>query len=517
MGNNPFDAHLTVQNIQSNPTIDGAVKGKLNLSDVSKIYPLVKGTELEGLLSLDVRAKGDMNAINNKQYDKFEADGLITAKNLVYSSDALGQDIRVPQGKLGFSPQQVKVSDVITQIGKSDIAADGGLDNLFGYLFGKEVLKGHLDIRSKLLDLNDMMGADTATTTTVSATDTTSEVEAVIIPKNIRFNLTTNVDRFIYDNYDLRNVQGNAEMANGILTIHNLSTNMLEGSARLSGTYNTQQPDKPKTDIAFKVNNIDISEAFKTFNTIQALAPVASFVQGNFSGDLSLSTLLNEHLYPDLSSVNSLADLQIPNFNIKGFTPLMELASKLGIPKLKDLDISKLFLQFKIDSGFLKVKPFDFNVDGIDMKVAGKNGLNKVIDYTIQMDIPRDKLGNVNNELTSLLAKANNAISGNIDLGETIPVKVHLGGTLTNPQVKLDFSEAKGQIEESLKAEAKQKLNQGASKLLNQLTQSRSTSSDSTQPAESEQTEDQKPREAIKEGLKKGLKGLFDRKKDSGK
>src|SRR5690625_2316641 len=106
MGSNPFDAHLTVQNIQSNPTIDGAVKGKLNLSEVSKIYPLEKGTELEGLLSMDVRAKGDMNAINNKQYDKFEADGLITAKNLVYSSDALGQDIRVPQGKLGFSDRK---------------------------------------------------------------------------------------------------------------------------------------------------------------------------------------------------------------------------------------------------------------------------------------------------------------------------------------------------------------------------------------------------------------------------
>src|SRR5690625_7113092 len=40
MGNNPFDAHLTVRNPISDPLIGGALKGRLNLSGVEKIYPI---------------------------------------------------------------------------------------------------------------------------------------------------------------------------------------------------------------------------------------------------------------------------------------------------------------------------------------------------------------------------------------------------------------------------------------------------------------------------------------------
>src|SRR5699024_10819670 len=106
------------------------------------------------------------------------------------------------------------------------------------------------------------------------------------------------------------------------------------------------------------------------------------------------------------------------------------------IPKLKDLDINKVFMHFKVDSGYLIVKPFDFKVDNIDMNVSGKNGLNKVMDYTIQMNIPREKLGDVDDALTNLITQANKATKGNIDLGEKLPLRVHLGGTITHPKVR---------------------------------------------------------------------------------
>lgn len=505
MGNNPFDAHVTIQNPKSDPLIDGAVKGKLNLSEVSKIYPLEKGTKLDGMLNMDVQAKGRLSAVENKQYEQFNAKGQVLANDVVYQSASLPQGVNIHHGLLTFSPQQVKVSGLTAHIGKSDIQAEGGLNNFFGYLFGKDKLKGNLDVNSQLLNLNEIMGADT-----VAATDTTSQVKAVIIPKNIDFNLQTNVGRFVYDNYDLTNVQGSIEVANGILTIKNISADMLDGSAKLSGVYNTQNPEVPKTDISFKVNNIDIQKAFRTFNTVQALAPVAAFVQGNFSGDIDLSTLLNENLYPKLMSVNSIGNITIPNLNIKGFTPLQKMASTLGIQQLQNLDIHKLLLHFKIDSGFLKVKPFDFVVDSIRMNVAGRNGLNKVMDYTINMDIPREKLGDVNNELTNLIVQANKATNGNLDLGNNVVVGVHLKGTVTDPQISLDLSEEKSRIEEALKSEAKQQLSQGATKLLDQIFKNDSTKTDTAQRK-------QPVKENLKNTLQKGLKGIFNKKKDTGK
>lgn len=517
LGSNPFNAHFVATNIQSNPTVDGAVNGTLNLSEVSKIYPLEEGTTLSGILDLDVKVKGSLNDIEDENYQAFDADGEVNAQDLVYRSEDLKQDVEVPQGNLQFSPQQVAVNDLKVMIGKSDIAANGAVDNVFGYMFGKDVLRGHLDIQSDLLDLNEMMGADSADIAASSKpdaveSDSSEGVEAVVIPKNLAFNLNTDIGRFVYDNYELTNLHGEVRIADGILTIKNLSTNMLDGSAQLSGSYNTQNPDKPTTNMDFNVEGVAIQKAFKTFNTVQALAPVASFVEGNFSGNISLNTALDGHLYPKLTTLNSLGSVNVPNFNIKGFGPLVKLATKLGIPKLKDLNISKLFMQFKVDSGYLVVKPFDFSVDNIDMQVAGKNGLNKDIDYTIQMEIPRKKLGDANNALTSLIAKANKATGGDIDLGDKLPVNIHLGGTITKPQVRLDFSEAKNLVKEKLESEAKQQVSKGVNKLLDQLIGSQK---DTTQQITNDSTKTQNQskenkKKNLKEDIKKGLKGLFD-------
>ncbi len=506
MGNNPFDAHLTVQNPKSDPLIDGAVKGKLNLSEVSKIYPLEKGTKLGGLLNIDVQAKGRMSAIEQERYGDFQASGEILANDLLYQSTGLEQDVHIPGGKLTFSPREVKVSNLKAKIGESDLLANGGLDNFFGYLFSKQDLKGSLDIQSQLLNLNQIMGTDSAETAsaTEAGTDTASGVQAVVIPKNIDFDLTTHIGRFIYDNYDLQNVRGNVKVADGILTIQNINANMLEGSAKLAGTYNTQNPEVPKTDISFSVDHIDIQKAFQTFNTVQALAPVAAFVQGDFSGNIDFSTLLNGNLYPKLTTVNSLGKLRFPNLQITGFDPLKQLAAKLNIPKLKDLDLKKLLINFKIDSGYLKVKPFDFTVDGIKMQVAGKNGLNKVIDYTINMQIPREKLGDANKGLTNLIANANQAAGTTIDLGKQVDVTVHLGGTVTQPKIKLDLSKEKGQVTQALTSAAKQKLTD----LLTSGSDTTATQKDTAKKA-------QPQKEALKDAVKKGLNSLFNKKKDT--
>src|SRR5699024_7336394 len=71
LGSNPFNAHFVATHIQSNPTVDGAVNGTLNLSEVSKIYPLEEGTTLSGILDLDVKVKGSLNDIENENYQAF--------------------------------------------------------------------------------------------------------------------------------------------------------------------------------------------------------------------------------------------------------------------------------------------------------------------------------------------------------------------------------------------------------------------------------------------------------------
>src|SRR5690625_7737617 len=104
----------------------------------------------------------------------------------------------------------------------------------------------------------------------------------------------------------------------------------------------------------------NIRQDIETINTFHMLAPIAAFVEGEFSGDISLSTLLNKNLFPQLTTINSLGNIDIPNLEVKGFEPLIELASSLGISALREMDLWELFVYFEVRCGFMIVRSYGF-------------------------------------------------------------------------------------------------------------------------------------------------------------
>jgi len=58
-----FDVKANVQNITENPLIDAALKGTINLGNVSKAYPVKLTTPLSGILKADIVTKFDMQSI----------------------------------------------------------------------------------------------------------------------------------------------------------------------------------------------------------------------------------------------------------------------------------------------------------------------------------------------------------------------------------------------------------------------------------------------------------------------
>src|SRR5690625_5490446 len=105
------------------------------------------------------------------------------------------------------------------------------------------------------------------------------------------------------------------------------------------------------------------------------------------------------------------------------------------------MDLRQLYVHYDVKDVFMHVRPFDFAIDGIQMTVAEKNGLNKDIDYDLDLSIPRNKLGNVDNALTKLVSQANQLAGSDIKLSEMVHAKVHLGGAITKRQIRLDLSE----------------------------------------------------------------------------
>src|SRR5438477_8995596 len=109
---------------------------------------------------------------------------------------------------LTFNPANVTLNDLTARMGKSDFKANGSIDNLLGYYFKKELLKGNFTLNSSTLDLNELMGSSS---TSAASTDTSS-MSVLQVPANVDFTLNSSIGKIFYENLTMQNLVGKIQI-----------------------------------------------------------------------------------------------------------------------------------------------------------------------------------------------------------------------------------------------------------------------------------------------------------------
>lgn len=437
-GQVPVDGRLLLKNPTTDPYVDMALKGKLDLKQLTAIFPM-KDMTLSGILDADVQAAGRKSSIDKGQYEAFKASGQILANNFNYAGKNVPMPVSVSTAKMVFSPKNITLSNLSAKVGKSDFAANGSVNNYLSYFFKKnQALQGNFNMSSNLIDVNELMGPKS--TTEESGKKTDSKLSVFEVPGNIDFNLAAKAGRVLYDTYDITNAHGTLLVKNKTVTFKDMALNMLDGTVKMNGSYATVDPKKPKVDVDFGIEKMDIQKAFSAFNTVKLLAPVAKYTKGIFSTNLKFNSDLDEHMMPVYSSINAEGLTNIIQAVLDGFEPLNKLASSLSSDKFKKLELNNLITKFKIKDGRLNVAPFDIKKDGIVMNVQGSNGLDQTMDYNLGLNLPRAMLGAKANETANaMIAKLNGKVGTNVSMSETIKVNAVLGGTFLKPTINLKY------------------------------------------------------------------------------
>jgi hypothetical protein len=465
LANEPFSAKLFAKNPTTDPYVDMSVKGKVDLAQVGKLAPLEKGTTISGIIAADMSAKGRVSTLEKGNYEDFNAAGSIGATNVVYDTDSLPKTT-ITNAQLNFNSKTVELPVFAATLGNSDVNMKGSLSNFFGYFMGNGTLKGNLDLKSNLFDANQYLTGETNGTETAPAPTDTVPLTVVEIPKNIDFTFSMAINRFLYDNLELNNMGGVAKVAEGILVLNDVRTDIFGGNVKMNGSYSTVNPIKPETKLNFTVTNIDAGQAFKYMNTVQKLAPVAQYINGNISANFDLNTLLGGDMMPVLSSLTSSGKLEIPKAGLDGYPPMVKLSNTLKVDKLKTVDLNKILLMFKIADGRISIEPFKTTVSGINMLVSGSSGLDQSLDYDIKLDIPRSMFGSgANSALNSMLAEVGKQ-GVELKPSEVINVNALIGGFTTNPIIKTSLKDIAKNTLDDVKDAVKQKLNEEKDKAI---------------------------------------------------
>lgn len=456
MAGNPVDMRLYASTPVSDPYIDTQIKGKLNMADVGKFYPLESGDELSGQLDADITAKGKLSAIDKKQFDQFTALGNLSVAGLVYKTAAFPEKLSVSEARLNLSPAYADMPVLKAQIGKNDIAASGKLENLMAYFFDKADLKGSLQLNSSYFNVNDFMSSSD----NAGAAADTASAGIVEIPAGIDFTMSASFGQVLYDNMDLKNVEGTLRVKDEQMILEYVRMNTLDGSIGVSGTYSTAEPGKPVVDFMLDIRDVDIQQAFKTFNTMQKLAPIAGAADGRISTQLSLKTDLNGEMMPVFSSVNGGGKLMSPSLTFNNVNSFAKIADALKIDKFKQWVVEKINLSFEVVDGKVFVKPFETALGKTKAGISGWNSFDETMEYVMQLSIPRSEFGGAANGVLNNLVGEANKKGANFSVGDVIPVSVLLSGTVTNPKISTSIKSAAVNVVEEMKQQMKEAIQQ---------------------------------------------------------
>ncbi|MEO5681357.1 MAG: AsmA-like C-terminal region-containing protein [Chitinophagaceae bacterium] len=450
MDNEPFDFRLLVKTPVSDMFVDAAAKGKLDLSKVAQLVKLEAGTKLAGLLNADVSASGNMSAVEKKQYEKFNAAGTINLSNFLYASKEYPDGVKLNSLLASFNPRNVTLTNVDGQYMKTNFTASGSIDNLLPYVLQNQSLTGLLNIKADQMNLNDWMGtsADTSTKGTAAAAP-------FAVPANLNFTVHAGVDKVHYDKIDMQNLSGSLLLKDETVKMENIKASLLDGTMTLAGSYSTKT-DKKKPDISltYDVKGFDVEKTFSAFNTIEKLMPIAKFLSGKLSSQLSFTGKLGDNMMPDLASLTGEGNLLLIEGFLKKFAPVEKLAALINVKELESFSLKDVKNYIEFTNGKVLVKPFKIKVKDIDMEIGGMHGFDQSLDYVINMKVPRALMGDKGNAFVNNLVSQVNSKGIPVKVGEVVNFKVNMGGSITNPVLKADLKQSANSLAEDLKQQA---------------------------------------------------------------
>ncbi|MCB9173940.1 MAG: hypothetical protein H6589_04970 [Flavobacteriales bacterium] len=458
MAGNPIDAKLLLKSPISDPDVLASLKAKIDLATLKDIIPLEKGDEMNGIFTSDVNIKGRMSSIEKEKYEEFNAEGMMSLTGMLYKSDSLPYDVMLNQMGLKFSPQFVELTAFDAKIGKTDLQANGRIDNILSYVFSEDqVLTGRFNLSSSNLDVNEFMSDsdEPATTSTVTAEEPLSVVE---VPKNIDFTLTSSFTKIIYDNIQIDNVKGLLVVRDQKIDMQNLSMNLMDGSMIMDGFYETTNPIQPGIKFDMDIKEFDVQKVANTFTSVAEMAPIVNNTHGKFNTKLAVKGVLNDKMEPDLQTLNGDGVIQTKNIEVRDFKPMVKLADVLKNDKLRTVSVANTNVTYEIKDGRVYTKPFDVKLGNTVGTMSGSNGLDQTIDYTMALKIPSKDLG-VSNALNQMSSQAS-GLGLDIKAAEHINVDVLIGGTVTEPKISTNLKGAAKNIVGDVKEQVKEKINQ---------------------------------------------------------
>lgn len=431
IGDQPLDATVTLRTPVSDPEADVRVHGTLDLADVARTVKLENAEGMAGVIVADAAVRARRSDVDSARYERIAAEGTVSATDVTLRGETFRQPIDIEEASIELTPRRADLHAFRAQLGSSDLQATGHIENLLGFVLGEEPLRGAGTFASRRFVLDEWRSG---------------ELEAIAVPAMLDLTLDGAIEQLAYGALEMTNARGRAHVAEERLTLEGFSLETLGGRIGVDGFYETLDPVRPTFALDLVLDSLDVAGASEAFLTVRTLAPVARYAVGTFSSAMNLSGALGPDMAPVFEVLDGNGSVSTSRIAIEGFPLLDRLSETLSLAQLSHPTVDAVRSSIRIEDGRLHVDPFQVGVAGLAMTVAGSNGIDQSVDYTLSLLVPR--AGFADTALQTLASLAGPLGAGLAAL-DPVRVGVRVTGTVAEPALSVGLGETVASVRDA--------------------------------------------------------------------
>ena len=468
LGKSDFEVKGNLKNVfgyvYDGEMIEGTVDFKSNKLDANEIMEMTVATDSEGQTE-EITTSNETYA--EDIFGRFDFMVNMDIKELNYDV----YDLKNLQAEGHIGHKEFDIINFYTTLGQSDFSGSGRFFNMINYLYKSgEKISGDLVLTSKLIDANELYSFGEVETPTSNSTEVVTETssENIILPDDINLNIRANIGRILYDDLVLNSMVGDLVMKDAKVSMNDVQVNMLGGTMKMHGAYDTKDADNPKFEFGYDISQFKFEESVQQLSSFQYILPIAKFLKGKFNSKLTIDGVLGKDMMPKWETLNASGLLETIETVIKGNPTLDKIVKELDASELNPFQIKDSKNYFKIENGKFTIEPFTLQYKDVIFDIKGSHGITQSLDYIINTKIPRALLeksgvGSLANTGINMLSNQASKLGLNLASGEYIDLDILLTGEVLKPKYKLQLKGISGKAE--IQQAAKEKLEAEAERL----------------------------------------------------
>ncbi|MCS2420824.1 AsmA family protein [Bacteroides fragilis] len=313
--------------------------------------------------------------------------GIVGFDRLRFRTPEFGLPIRMAKTAVTVDGPKIRLKNASVRIGRSDMTATGDMEGVYRAMTKGEKLTAHLSLTSNLIDCNQLINSLSfpQDTTEVLTDSVPSEMKLFVIPRNIDFELQTDLKKVVFEKMLFENVHGAVDIKNQAIHLEDLSMRALDADMKAVMVYKASSPRGGYAGFDFKIRNINIAKLVDFVPSLDTIVPMLRSFKGRVMFDVATDARLDSAMNIRIPTLRSAIHIKGDSLVLMDGETFAEISKMLMFKNKKENVFDSISVNVTVHDGNVTVYPFLVEIDRYKAAIGGEQGLDMNFNYHISI------------------------------------------------------------------------------------------------------------------------------------